>query len=95
MKRKLGQTTGEGRGSWAHGVTTLGPGTSSPGSRPVRHRSQVATRVGPLPDQAPSVSALPGQSWPALTPRKDGKETARRASCCHDSVWANALPVGP
>ena len=65
-KGKLGQTTGEGRSSWAHGITTLGPGDLPSGvqtSAGIVHRWRPGGWGLPEPDQALSVSALPGQPW--------------------------------
>lgn len=60
---KLGQTTGEGRGG---GARRLARATTPPGSGPVRASFTGGEQGGgasPKPDQALSVSALPGQPW--------------------------------
>ena len=93
-KGKLGQMTGEGKGSGAHGVTTGHMG--DPGGPPLwgpdrcGHRSQVASRwVGPpLSLTRPCLSLLSlGSRGSVLdVTRKDGKETARGASCQDSEV---------
>lgn len=95
-KGKLGQTTGEGRGSWAHvGSQRLARGPLR-GPDQCGHRSQVATRWAgpPGPDQALSVSASP-RPW--LRTGRHQKRWKRNCTRCQlPRQWcSNAPPVGP